>query len=198
MTSPAQAIGEQFCMLRDITIDQSETLLSRIEGFTPQQIADQCAGFADHLAPAISAAAGGERDQALRATAATLKEMGMPAEQIAGTARICLGVGYRTDNMPTAIASALALSAVNLGAYEEMVGHHLATGVGGNMRPDLAVAWYDKAYEATQKASAEPLRAPEDAEGQTLVVAASHQMTGAAKPALSLMDFGKAAEDASR
>ncbi len=198
MTSPAQAIGEQFCMLRDITIDQSEMLLSRIEGFTPQQIADQCAGFADHLAPAIESAAGGDRDQALRATAAILQELGMPAEQIAGTARICLGVGYRTDNMPTAIASALALSAVNLGAYEEMVGHHLATGVGGTMRPDLAVAWYDKAYEATQQASAEPLRAPEDAEGQTLVVAASHEMTGTAKPALSLMDFGKAAEDASK
>ncbi|NVO27332.1 peptidoglycan-binding protein [Donghicola sp. C2-DW-16] len=198
MTSPAQAIGEQFCMLRDITIDQSETLLSQIEGFTPQQIAEQCSGFADHLAPAISAAAGGDREGALNATTALLQEMGMSAEQIAGTARICLGVGYRTDNMPTAIASALALSAVNLGAYDEMVGHHLATGVGGTMRPDLAVAWYDNAYAATQKASAEPLRAPEDAEGQTLVVAASHELTGTAKPQPTLMDFSNAAATAAK
>lgn len=198
MTSPAQAIGEQFCMLRDITIDRSETLLSKIEGFTPQQIAEQCAGFAEHLSPAIAAAAAGERDQALAETTAVLQELGMPPEQIAGTAQICLGVGYRTDTMPTAIASALALSAVNLGAYEEMVGHHLATGVGGTMRPDLAVAWYDNAFEATQKASAEPLRAPEDAEGQTLVVAASHKLTGAAKPKPNLMDFGAAAGAASQ
>ncbi|MEY8880299.1 peptidoglycan-binding domain-containing protein [Donghicola sp. XS_ASV15] len=198
MTSPAQAIGEQFCMLRDITIDRSETLLSKIEGFTPQQIAEQCAGFAEHLSPAITAAAAGERDQALAATTAVLQELGMPPEQIVGTAQICLGVGYRTDAMPTAIASALALSAVNLGAYEEMVGHHLATGVGGTMRPDLAVAWYDKAFEATQKASAEPLRAPDDAEGQTLVVAASHKLTGAAKPKPNLMDFGAAAGAASQ
>lgn len=199
MSSPAQAIGEQFCLLRNITIDQSEQMLAQIEGFTPQQIATQCEGFATELTTAIAATGTGGRDAALAAVATRLRDLGMPAEQINGTARICLGVGYRTDNMETAMASALALSALNLSAYEELVGHHLATGVGGAMRPDLAAVWYDSAYAGTTQANAETIRPAEQAEGAELVLAASRQMNGEAAPkTLTLGDFGAAAAAAAK
>ena len=55
---------------------------------------------------------------------------GMAPAQLSGTAKICLSVGYRTDDMDVALASALLLTALGEAVYGELIGHHLALGFG--------------------------------------------------------------------
>jgi len=64
---------------------------------------------------------------------------GMASAQLAGTAKICLGVGYVTDNMYVTIGSVLIVTAVGDAAYSELVGHHRAVGIGAARPMDLAL-----------------------------------------------------------
>jgi len=75
---------------------------------------------------------------------------GMAPAQLAGTAKICLGVGYTTDAMDVAIGSALLLTALGEKGYGELLGHHLSQGFGAAVRPDLALGWYEMGLAATQ------------------------------------------------
>lgn len=88
------------------------------------------------------------RDQVLAGVQAFVLKSGMSPAQLSGTAKVCLGVGYTTDNMDVAIGSALLLTALGEGAYGELLGHHLSQGYGANVRPDLALDWYDTGLAA--------------------------------------------------
>ena len=88
------------------------------------------------------------RDQVLQGVQAFVLKSGMSPAQLSGTAKVCLGVGYTTDNMDVAIGSALLLTALGEGAYGELLGHHLSQGYGANVRPDLALDWYDTGLAA--------------------------------------------------
>ena len=81
-------------------------------------------------------------------TSSFVLDSGMSPAQLAGTAKICLSVGYRTDNMDVALASSLLLVALGERAYGELLGHHLSQGVGVTQRPDLAQAWYSDSLNA--------------------------------------------------
>ena len=72
----------------------------------------------------------------------------MSPAQLSGTARICLSVGYRTDNMDVALGSSLILFALGEQIYGELMGHHLSQGFGTTKRMDLAVSWYEPAFAA--------------------------------------------------
>ena len=73
---------------------------------------------------------------------------GMSPAQLTATAQICLGVGYRTDNMDVALASGLLLHALGQGVYGELMGHHLSQGFGTAQRVDLARSWYQDSLSA--------------------------------------------------
>ncbi|NHX27590.1 hypothetical protein HA397_26940 [Escherichia coli] len=110
---------------------------------------------------------------------------GMSLEQLAGTARICLSVGYRTDDMDVALGSALLLTALGEQPYAELMGHHLAQGFGATRRPDLALTWYQSASDAIDN-GATPVFAPGQPERNSLIMNAAHQINGrAAGPAQS-------------
>lgn len=143
MTDPAFALSEQFCLARTYAMAQSEELVGKIAGFTPQQIADQCLGFAPVLKPMVDAVSVQPRDAVTAQIASFAAGAGMPPAQLAGTAKTCLGVGYTTDNMDLALGSALILSVLAEPAYAELVGHHLAAGIGASARPDLALPWFE-------------------------------------------------------
>lgn len=66
-------------------------------------------------------------------------QSGMDSAQLATTARICLGTGYRTDDMDVTLGSALLLVAPGETPYAELMGHHLNQGFGATARPDLAI-----------------------------------------------------------
>lgn len=143
MQDPSFALSEQLCLARTYAIAQSEEMMAKVAGFTPAQIAEQCAGFGPVLKDHVAAVSLKPRDEVLQGVSGFVLGSGMAPAQLAGTAKICLGVGYVTDNMDVAMGSALILAALGEKPYAELPGHHLAQGIGATQRPDLALAWFD-------------------------------------------------------
>lgn len=148
MTDPMFALSEQFCLARTYAMATGEDLAAKAAGFTPAQITEQCQAFGPALKDQVASLSLQPRDQVLQSVQAFVLKSGMSPAQLSGTAKVCLGVGYTTDNMDVAIGSALLLTALGEGAYGELLGHHLAQGYGANVRPDLALDWYDTGLAA--------------------------------------------------
>ena len=182
MVDANQALNEQFCLARTYAISQGEEMISKVQGFTPDQIAAQCEGLAPPMAAQVAALSIKPRDAVLAETSNFVLNSGMSPAQLAGTAKICLSVGYRTDNMDVALASSLMLVAVGERAYGELLGHHLSQGVGVTQRPDLAQAWYEDTLTAL--ATGVPaVFAPGQAERAGLLRKASMSLNGGASAA---------------
>ncbi|MGB7243349.1 MAG: peptidoglycan-binding domain-containing protein [Sulfitobacter sp.] len=178
MTDPNIALNEQFCLARTYAITRSEELISKVSGFTPQQIATQCAGFGPALKDHVAALSLKSRDQVVNDVSGFILGTGMSPAQLSGTARICLGVGYRTDNMDVALGSALMLYAMGEGVYGELMGHHLAQGFGTSKRVDVAATWYQAGLAAADN-GAEAVFVPGQPERTELIRKASVQINGA-------------------
>jgi peptidoglycan hydrolase-like protein with peptidoglycan-binding domain len=148
MSDPTRALGEQFCLARGYSIALGEDMASQVAGFTPEQIAAQCEGFGPAMKGEIAALSLKPMQDVLKDVQTFALSTGMAPAQLSGTAKICLSVGYRTDNMDVAVASALILAGLGEGAYAELLGHHLSQGYGATARPDLALAWYEQGLAA--------------------------------------------------
>lgn len=148
MTDAGFALGEQFCLARTYAMASGEEMAAKVAGFTPQQIAEQCAAFGPVLGDHVAALSLKTRDEVLQGVQGFILQSGMSPAQLAGTAKVCLGVGYTTDAMDVAIGSALLLSAMGENAYAELLGHHLSQGFGVAVRPDLALDWYEMGISA--------------------------------------------------
>lgn len=181
MTDPAFALSEQFCLARTYAMTQSEQMVAQVQGFTPQQIAEQCQGLVPPLKDQVAAVSVQPRDQVANAVQGFVLSSGMPPAQLAGTAKICLGVGYRTDNMDLSLASALILGVVGERSYSELVGHHLAQGFGAAQRPDLALGWYESALGA-QGEQVVQIFAPQMPDRAGLIRMAAYSMAGQPLP----------------
>ncbi len=162
------ALNEQFCLARTYAIAEGEKLVASVQGFTPQQIEAQCGGFGPALAPHVASLSQKPASQVSSEVAGFVLNSGMAPDQLAGTAKICLSVGYRTDNMDVAIGSALLLSALGQPVYGELMGHHLAQGFGVNKRADLSTAWYEMGLQAVEQ-GATPVFNPGDPQRSALL-----------------------------
>lgn len=178
MSDPNVAINEQFCLARTYAIAKSEELVRQIQGFTPDQVAQQCAGFGPAMKDYVSSLSLKSRDAVVADVSSFVLTTGMSPAQLAGTARICLGVGYRTDNMEVAVGSALLLYTMGEGVYGELMGHHLSQGFGTAKRADKAVGWYQAGLSAVDSGAA-AVFVPGQPERTELIRAASQRMTGA-------------------
>lgn len=185
MEDPRLALNEQFCIARTYAIAQGEQLAAGVQGFTSEQIAEQC----DRLGPALeehvaalslkpaSAVQSGVLDFAL--------STGMPSAQLIGTAKICLSVGYRTDDTRVALGSALLLTTLGERGYGELIGHHLAQGLGTARRPDLALAWYEMGFDASDNGTTAAL-VPTQPERTDLVRKAVYMVNGKSGQSVSV------------
>ena len=183
MTDPTAALNEQFCLARTYAIARSEELISQVNGFTPQQVAAQCDGFGPVVQPYVNSLAQKPRDTVAQEVSGFVASTGTTPQQLSGTAKICLGVGYRTDNMNVALGSALILYALGETVYGELMGHHLALGFGTQKNVSAAGDWYDAALAATD-AGADAVFVPGQPERTDILRKASLQLTGtgAAQP----------------
>lgn len=181
MTDPAFALSEQFCLARTYAIAQSEELSAKVAGFTPQQIAEQCMGLGPVLKDHVAALSIKPRADVITGLSAWALSSGMAPAQLAATARTCMGIGYVAENLDVAIGSAMVLSVLGERAYGEMVGHHLATGIGTAARPDLALPWFDDALGAPG-ADVAPVFAPGMADRQGTVRMAAYGTAGRPLP----------------
>ena len=177
MSDANQALSEQFCLARTYAITQGEDLAAKISGATPQEIAAQCSGLAPAMKDQIAALSLKPREAVMSDVSAFALGSGMAPAQLSGTAKVCLSVGYRTDDMNVALSSALLLTALGEPVYGELLGHHLAMGFGTSRRPDLAMDWYQTGFDAVG-AGTTPVFAPGQPERNELIRKAAWSLGG--------------------
>lgn len=182
MSDPTAALNEQFCLARTYAIARSEELISQVNGFTPQQVAQQCDGFGPVVKPYVDELAVKPRDVLAQDVTGFIASTGTSPQQMSATAQICLGVGYRTDNMNVALGSALILYSLGETVYGELMGHHLALGFGTLKNVNASGPWYEAALAATD-AGADAVFVPGQPERADILRKASLQLTGKAPAA---------------
>eukprot|EP00933_Yihiella_yeosuensis_P081081 TRINITY_DN9461_c0_g3_i1.p1 TRINITY_DN9461_c0_g3~~TRINITY_DN9461_c0_g3_i1.p1 ORF type:complete len:556 (-),score=-7.75 TRINITY_DN9461_c0_g3_i1:271-1938(-) len=180
MHDPAFVLSEQLCLARTYAIAQSEEMVSKVQGFTPQQIEAQCEGFGPAMKDHVAALSLKAQPAVQQDVASFILSTGMSPAQLKGTAKICLGVGYSKDNMDVALGSALLLTALGQTVYAELMGHHLAQGFGTAKRTDMAVEWYQQSVQAADN-GAELVFAPGQPERTDLIRQVSLQLSGQAQ-----------------
>ncbi|MEE9428230.1 MAG: peptidoglycan-binding domain-containing protein [Paracoccaceae bacterium] len=177
MVDPVFTLNEQLCLARTYAIAQGEDLARKVQGFTPQQIAAQCETFGPAMREYVTALSLTPMDAVMQDVSGFVLRTGMSPAQLSGTARICLSVGYRTDDLDVAIGSALLLSVLGEKPYGEVIGHHLGLGYGTTERPDLALAWYEMGLDAIDN-GADAVFAPGQPERNSLIRKAAFSMNG--------------------
>ncbi|WP_164512339.1 peptidoglycan-binding domain-containing protein [Oceaniglobus ichthyenteri] len=147
MTDSTAALNEQFCLARQSAIADGAQLAQGL-GATPDQINATCAAYGQQTATFVASLGSKPREAVLQNVAGFTQGTGIPSQDLAATAKVCMSVGYRDDNMDQAIGSGLILAAMDSAAFGELMGHHLSQGIGTEMRVDLAAAWYEGALDA--------------------------------------------------
>ncbi|MEL7344516.1 MAG: peptidoglycan-binding domain-containing protein [Pseudomonadota bacterium] len=173
----SDVIGEQICVARSYAMAQGEQIEKSLTGVTQAQIEAQCNGMAPLVADLVTSLGSKPRDQVIGDAATFVASSGMTVPQIVGTSKICLSVGYRTDNMDVALGSALILAASENKAYGELMGHHRALGFGVAEDAASAVSWYQMSLDALDAGSA-PVFNPGQPERKELVRSASLKLQG--------------------
>ncbi|MGR3795541.1 peptidoglycan-binding domain-containing protein [Vannielia sp. SX4] len=149
-----QALGQQLCLARTYAIAQGEELVAKLPAAAQSSVGEQCEGFGALLKPHVAAASVKPADAVLSDVGAFVLQSGLPPAQMEKTSVVCLGVGYKMDDLDTALGSALVLVALGKQPYAELVGHHLSQGYGTPDRDDLAGVWYTRAIDALEGGTA--------------------------------------------
>ncbi|MFN3614853.1 MAG: peptidoglycan-binding protein [Rubrimonas sp.] len=154
MTEPTAALGEQFCLARTYAIDEGERLTAQVQGVTLAQMQEQCAAFAPTMREHVAAMVAKSPADTTSDLQTFVIQSGMNPAQLSANARICLSIGYRSDNADVALASALVLVGLGEAAYGEMLAHHMSQGFGAPKRLDRAADWYDATVSAFEGGAA--------------------------------------------
>jgi peptidoglycan hydrolase-like protein with peptidoglycan-binding domain len=172
-----QALAEQFCLARSYGIDQGESLVATVQGFTPAEMQEQCEAFAPTMRPYIMQLASEAPAAVGTSLRGFLDGTGVAPTQMSGTGRICLGIGYMTDNAELALGSALVLVALGEQPYAELVGFQLREGFGVPQRRDRGPEWLGLAVDALDGGAA-PLVADPDGERVGLLAVSLDTLSG--------------------
>lgn len=162
LSNPGFALSEQFCTARASAVNQGHDLTQAITGLSYADITAQCEGFATAVAAQTALVGTLSPQQAVGSAQGFAFTTGIPQAELAGTARVCLGVGYGADNMEMAMGSALMLVASGEPAYGELLGHHLREGYGVTANGSSAQDWYNISLTAVE-AGAPAVFSPSDA-----------------------------------
>ena len=190
MSDPTQALGEQFCVSRTYAIEQGDSLAGTVQGFSMAEMQEQCEAFAPTMTGYQSRLVSQSPDEARAALQDFVVSTGAPPAQLSANARICLGIGYRTDNAELALASSMVLVALGEEAYGELLGYHLINGFATPKRPDRGIEWLADASAALD-AGATPLVANGAADHADLLRQAVLELSGGT-PAPVLQDAAAA------
>jgi hypothetical protein len=178
MRDASFALGEQFCLARTFAMAKSDELTAQVQGYSPEQVAEQCAAFGPVLKEHVASLSLKPAAEVLSGVEGFVLSSGMSPAQLSGTAKVCLGVGYARDDMDVAIGSALLLAAMGERGYSEYLGHHLSQGFGATERPDLAMDWYQMSLDAMEQG--QMVVAPGMAGRDALIRKASYTLNGRA------------------
>lgn len=182
LSDPRFALNEQFCLARTYAISSGEAAAAGLRGVTNAQLEEQCASIGPAMRDHVAALSLKPRDEVLSDVRGFVLSSGQSPAQLSATAKICLSVGYRTDQMDVALGSVLLLSGLGEEAYSELIGHHLNEGFGTTRRTDLALPWYQAGIAAVER-SGEPVFAPGSPERTDLIRKAAFGGPAAVQPA---------------
>lgn len=143
-----QALLPLFCSATDAAIAQSGALATNVSGFTPAQIEEQCVRFEPALVSLVASVSEAPAGEVVQGAAEFVQRTGQDPAAMAGIAKVCLGVGYRRDQIDLATGSAVLLTALDAPTYAEYLGYHLALGVGAAQNPALAQSWFELAMQS--------------------------------------------------
>lgn len=141
------SVEAQFCNLRAYAISEGDQLAASVQGTTRADIQAQCEGFAPTLEPYISTVSFNDAGIAKSDLQGWVRSSGATVASLEGISKVCLGVGYATDNSDVALASVMTLVGLGQSGYEELLGYHLALGFGFDGKPDAdhGAQWLDNA-----------------------------------------------------
>lgn len=173
------SVEAQFCNLRAYAIDEGDSLAASVQGTTRADIQAQCEGFAPTLETYVNRVALNSATAAKADLASWVRVSGTSAGALEGIAKVCLGVGYATDNSDVALASIMALVGLNQSGYEELLAYHLALGFGfeGKTDVDRGAQWLDNASLAFASGQ-ESLTGESGAVRATVAVTLANTMRG--------------------
>jgi hypothetical protein len=178
MQDPELALGEQFCLARTYAMGAGEELASKVQGVSQMQMDTQCDVFGPTVKPFLEKLGNTSSEVVISEVQKFVLQSNISLEQLAYTSGICLFSGYRRDNMEVAMGAALVMVCIGQRPYGELIGHHLALGVGANKSIKHAQDWYFLAVAALE-AGAEHVFAPGQPERVGLIKAVSAGLSGA-------------------
>lgn len=140
-------VASEFCNLRAFAVNDGDRLATSVQGTTREQISAQCLGFAPTMASYAESAVSQSSFELLDDLHGWAKSTGVAPSSLEGIAKVCLGVGYASDNSELALASLLALIGLDQPGYSELLGYHLALGFGfgGDENKPIGAEWLDTA-----------------------------------------------------
>ncbi|NOR62202.1 MAG: hypothetical protein GQ535_06885 [Rhodobacteraceae bacterium] len=173
------SVEAQFCNLRAYAIDEGDALASSVQGTTRADIQAQCIAFAPTLNPYVSTVSLADAGAAKTELQSWVSTSGASAASLEGIAKVCLGIGYSTDNSDVALASIMTLVGLGQSGYEELLAYHLALGFGfdGKVNTNRGAQWLDNASLAFASGQ-ESLTGESGAMRATVAVSLANSMRG--------------------
>lgn len=139
---------EQLCTARSYALLNLESDLRALGDLDIGEANEQCRAFTETQADALADIAREEPDATVEAFGSLFGDVGDQREAVVTSTRVCLGLGYAFDDAAGAVVSATALAALGEKGYGELVGEHLATGLGIERNLRLAGLWMEWAADA--------------------------------------------------
>ncbi len=173
------SVEAQFCNLRAYAIDEGDRLAASVQGTTRADIQAQCEAFAPTLDPYVSTVSLADAGAAKSELQSWVSGSGSSVASLEGIAKVCLGVGYTTDNSAVALASIMTLVGTGQAGYEELLAYHLALGFGfeGKENIDRGAQWLDNASLAFASGQ-ESITGESGARRATVAVSLANSMRG--------------------
>ncbi len=143
------ALNEQFCLARTHAMAEAATIEATIPNLSGSQIKAQCKGLTEAVAPHITSLGTASAASVISATSTFMQQSGQPMDRLISGGKVCLGVGYRTDDAALALASAVLLASGGQLGYGEIVSHQLREGFGTTATsPQVSSDWMSLALTA--------------------------------------------------
>jgi Putative peptidoglycan binding domain len=139
---------EQLCTSRSYALQNLESDLAELGNLDVGEANEQCSQFTATQVEALTDIAKAEPEATVAAFEEVFGDVGDQRDPIVRSTRVCLGLAYAFDNPQGAIVTAASLTALGEGGYGELIGEHLATGLGIDRNPKLAAEWMDWAATA--------------------------------------------------
>jgi peptidoglycan hydrolase-like protein with peptidoglycan-binding domain len=143
------ALSEQFCLARTHAIADSANIEATIPNLNSAEIEAQCEGLTQAISPHLATLGTARPESVTSSTLTFMQGSGQPMDRLISGGKVCLGIGYRTDNAEMALASAVLLTSGGQRGYGEIVSHQMREGFGAaRSTPQQAGEWMTLALNA--------------------------------------------------